>query len=280
MQENEHTHSESTDIDIDIDYVYGRDDYNHEVSAPSIEIAQTIDNDFVLSEMNSRKRASSGSIKAMIMADDMAMEVGKAKLKEMSDEYGRNGRRINDFMDKEAPNRNEKEELDALIREDMAAKTTGISHAHSQTVYNRFVDEQLIDDARRGFMMLLIMTAVGISVAALTYFLKLNRDGTRPYLDYLPIATVLFSLFMLIKSKLCRAVSAVYFALYTLVIIGPGLIVFAKTPENQIMEEYILSIILYILTALCSLLICVQLSAGRSIKAYYSYSPPKKNKRY
>lgn len=276
MQENEHAHSESTDIDID--YVYGRDDYNREVTAPSIEFAETVDNDFVLSEMNSRKRASSGSIKSMIMADDMAMEVGKAKLREMTDKYGINGRLSSDLIDKDTDQK--QEELNALMKEDMAAKTTGISHEHSKNVHNRFVDEQLADDSRRGFMLLLIMTAVGISVAALTYFLKLNRDGTRPYLDYLPIATVLFSLFMLIKSKFCRVVSAIYFALYTLVIIGPGLIVFATTPENQMMEEYILSIILYVLTALCSLLICIQLSAGRNIRSYYYYSPPKKNKRY
>ena len=279
MQENEHAHNESTDIDIDIDYVYGRDDYNREVTAPSIEFAETADNDFVLSEMNSGKRASSKSIKAMMMEDDMAMEVGKAKLREMTDKYGINGSFNSDLIDK-GTRKNEQEELNELIREDMAAKTTGISHEHSQTVHNRFVDEQLADDSRRGFMLLLIMTAVGISVAALTYFLKLNRDGTRPYLDYLPIATVMFSLFMLIKSKFCRVVSAIYFALYTLVIIGPGLIVFATSPENQMMEEYILSIILYVLTALCSLLICIQLSAGRNIKSYYYYSPPKKNKRY
>lgn len=279
MQENEHAHNESTDIDIDIDYVYGRDDYSREVTAPSIEFAETADNDFVLSEMNSGKRNSSGSIKSMIMADDMAMEVGKAKLREMTDKYGINGSLSSDLIDKDT-NPQKQEDLNALMREDMAAKTTGISHEHSKNVHNRFVDEQLADDSRRGLMLLLIMTAVGISVAALTYFLKLNRDGTRPYFDYLPIATVLFSLFMLIKSKLCRVVSAIYFALYTLVIIGPGLIVFAMTPENQMMEEYILSIILYVLTALCSLLICIQLSAGRNIKAYYYYSPPKKNKRY
>lgn len=278
MQENEHTQHADTDIDIDIDYVYGRDDYNHEVSAPSIEVAETVEHDFVLSEMNSRgRRTASSSIKSMIMADDMAMEVGKAKLGEMSAERRGNSRNI----DKDALSQNQKEaELNALTREDMEAKTAGISHEHSRAVYNRFVDEQFADDSRKGFMVLLIMTAVGISVAALTYFLKLNRDGARPYLDYLPIATLLFSLFMLIKSGFCRVVSAVYFALNTLVIIGPGLVYFAGAAENQIMENYILNIILYVLTALCSLLICVQLSAGRSIKVYYSYSPPKKSKRY
>lgn len=276
MQENEHTQGADTDLDIDIDYVYGRDDYDHEFSAPSIEVAETVEHDFVLSEMNSRSRRSApSSIKSMIMEDDMAMEVGRAKVGEMSAEYGRNGRRINDAF-----GANDKESLNAMMREDMAAQTEGISHEHSRAVHNRFVDEQLADDSRKGFMVLLIMTAVGISVAALTYFLKLNRDGARPYLDYLPIATLLFSLFMLIKSKLCRVVSAVYFALNTLVIIGPGLVYFAGAAENQIMENYILNIILYILTALCSLLICVQLAAGRSIKVYYSYSPPKKSKRY
>lgn len=278
MQENEHTQNANTDIDIDIDYVYGRDDYDHKFSAPSIEVAETVEHDFVLSEMNSRgRRAASSSIKSMIMADDMAMEVGKAKLGEMSAERRENG----GHPDKVDLSQSEKEEeLKALIRDDMAAKTTGISHEHSRAVYNRFVDEQFADDSRKGFMVLLIMTAVGISVAALTYFLKLNRDGERPYLDYLPIATLLFSLFMLIKSKFCKVVSTVYFALNTLVIIGPGLVYFARAEENQIMENYILNIILYILTALCSLLICVQLSAGRSIKVYYSYSPPKKSKRY
>lgn len=276
MQENEHTQSADTDIDIDIDYVYGRDDYDHEFSAPSIEVAETEEHDFVLSEMNSRsRRSASGSIKSMIMADDMAMEVGKAKVGEMSSEYGKDGRRINGAF-----STNDKEALNAMMREDMAAKTEGISHEHSRAVHNRFVDEQLADDSRKGFMVLLIMTAVGISVAALTYFLKLNRDGTRQYLDYLPIATLLFSLFMLIKSKFCRAVSMVYFALNTLVIIGPGLVYFAGSAENQIMDDYILNIILYILTALCSLLICIQLSTGKSIKVYYSYSPPKKSKRY
>lgn len=276
MQENEHTQSAASDIDIDIDYVYGRDDYDHEFSAPSIEAAETEEYGFVLSEMNSRSRRSApGSIKSMIMEDDMAMEVGRAKLGEMSAERGGNGGRVNGSF-----GANDKESLNAMMREDMAAKTEGISREHSKAVHSRFVDEQLADDSRKGFMVLLIMTAVGISVAALTYFLKLNRDGARPYLDYLPVATLLFSLFMLIRSRLCRVVSAVYFAVNTLVIIGPGLVYFARAAENRMLENYILNIILYILTALCSLLICVQLSSGRSIKAYYSYSPPKKSKRY
>lgn len=268
MQENEHTQG-TNEQEIDIDYVYGRDDYNsREVTAPAIEAAQTVENDFVLSEMRSYKNASAGSIKAMMLADDLAMDIGKRpKLGEMSEEHSRDRNRGDELM--------QREPLSGLEKEEMNSKPNGLSHEHSRAIYNRFVDEQQADDSRRGFMILLLMTAVGVSVAALTYFLKLNRDGSRPYMDYLPIATLLFSLFMLIKSKFCKVISIIYFALYTPFILGPGLYVFARVPENQIMEDYILNLILYVLTALCSLLICLQLASNKIIAVYYSYSPPK-----
>lgn len=248
MQENEHTQG-ADEQEIDIDYIYGRDDYNsREFTAPAIETAQTVERDFVLSEMRKRPRPG-----------------------DMLEEYERDRNSGGEPMQKDTLSYREKEE--------MGSKPEGYNQEYNRAIYNRFVDEQLADDSRRGFMILLIMTAVGVSVAALTYFLKLNRDGSRPYMTYLPIATVLFSLFMLIKSKFCKFAAMIYFALYTLVIIGPGLIVFARTPENLVMEDYILNLILYVLTALCSLLVCVQLASNKTIAAYYAYSPPK-NKKY
>ena len=127
MQENEHTQG-TEEPEIDIDYVYGRDDYNHEVTAPSIEIAQTVENDFVLSEMRSYKNTSAGSIKAMMLADDLAMEVGKRpKLGEMSEEYGRNKNRSDDLMRKDMLDRREKEEMKSLLKEEIESKPEGYS---------------------------------------------------------------------------------------------------------------------------------------------------------
>lgn len=280
MQENEYTKG-ADEQEIDIDYVYGRDDCGGTVSEPPVigGAAQTENGSVVLEEMRGYKNSSAGSIKAMMLADDLAMEIGKRpKLENISDEYADEKNRRTDISQKDFLDRREKEEMKARLREEMESKPEGYSQAHSRAIYHKFIDEQQADDSRRGFMILLLMTAMGVSVAALTYFLKLNRDGTRPYMNFLPIATVLFSLFMLIKSKFCKIVSAVYFFLNTIVLIGPGLVVFARTSANQIMEDYILKLILYVLTILCSVLVAVQVASNKTVAVYYSYSPPKDRK--
>lgn len=235
----------------------------------------SIDPGVKLEEMQSPKHKTSSNLKLQMMADDLAMHMDdQPVLREMSTEYGSSKKREENLLNKEKLDRDEKELIKNRLKAEISSRPEGYNQRKSQEMYNKLMNEQRAKEAKRGFLVALILMAAGFVTAALTYFTKMeNYESASEFLVYLPFATAFFSLLILVNKKAFRIFTMVYFIGNSIVLLGPGLIVFALTPENQELgNEFLVKICLYVAAILCSAFVAFRLAASEKIKAYYSYN--------
>lgn len=269
----------------DIDFIYGEDDsYDYSgslenISADSISL-ESIDDGIKIEEMRNPRKAVSMSLKNQIMADDLAMDMGgQPKLNEMSDEYGNTKKKEEEILNKDKLDREEKELIKNRLRFEIESKPEGFNQRKSLEMYHKLMDEQREKEARHGLLMVLVLSAIGLISAVSCYFIKINADGTKGYMDFLPLATASFSLLIIIRAKAFRIFAIIYFIVYTVVLIWPGLIPFAMAPENQGGPEYLIKLGLFAASIICGAIVCIQLITSKPVEAYYSYTKPKNNRR-
>ena len=285
MSENNNDPELSTEELPNIDYVYGNEDYDPNAE-PTKTYADLMDaeNDsgrVRLSDMSAPKRNPAEGLKLQMMADDMAMSMGdRPTLKDMSDKYANNKNSLDELIEKKMLDRNEKEALKNRLQEEIGSRPEGFNQRRSLEMYHQLMDEQDEKEAQKGFFLLLIMLMLGIGSAALEFFLDMNPDGStsRIYMDYIHLATIVFSIFMLFRSKFFKILSAIYFIVNTVALIGPGLMVYAIDPANQQggeSGEFIINITLFLLAIIFSAVVAFKLIKDKTIAAYYT----KKKKR-
>ncbi|MDE7289605.1 MAG: hypothetical protein K2N71_08930, partial [Oscillospiraceae bacterium] len=172
----------------DIDFIYD-DDYDS--SKPLEEIAANVVLDDMssgvkLEEMRTDRSSLAASLKHQMIADDLAMEIQGAKLEEMSTEYGNDNMRQDDILSKDYLDKNERDVLKTRMKEELSAKPKGFSQKKSMEMAKKLMAEQKAKEAKKGFVMLILVAVVGLISAGLAYYLRLNEDGTKPYMDYIP----------------------------------------------------------------------------------------------
>ncbi|MDE6132089.1 MAG: hypothetical protein K2G04_01750, partial [Oscillospiraceae bacterium] len=207
----------------DIEYVYGDDDYDSSKPLEAIAAENIVLDDMTsgikLEEMRTERSSLASSLKNQMIADDLAMEIAAAKLEEMSTEYGNENIRQDDILSKDYLDKNERDVLKTRMKEELSAKPQGFNQKKSIEMAKKLMAEQKAKEAKKGFFMLILVAVVGLVTAGLAYYLDMNGDGTKPYMDYIPVAGVLFSLFMLVRSRFSRALSVLYFAVQTAALI-------------------------------------------------------------
>ena len=280
MSENENTPELAEEDLPDIDYVYGNEDYdpNAEPTKTYADLMNDEGGRVRLEDMSAPKRSSSESLKAMMMADDMAMSIGdRPTLRDMSDKYSSNKNTLDDLIEKKILDRNEKEALKNRLQEEMGTRPEGFNQRRSLEMYHNLMDEQNAKEAQKGFGLLLILLLLGVATAALEYMLKLNPDGSasRIYMSYIHFSTIIFSVLMMAKIKFFKILSALYFIANTVALIVPGLMVYAMDQGNQMDEEFIMHITMFVLAIIFSVVIFIRLFKDKTINAYYSYRKPR-----
>lgn len=269
VPETEETASEE---EPDIDFIYD-DDYDS--SKPLAEIAANVVLDDMtsgvkLEEMRTDRSSLAASLKHQMIADDLAMEIEGAKLEEMSTEYGNDNIRQDDILSKDYLDKNERDVLKTRMMEELSAKPQGFNQRKSMEMAKKLMAEQKAKEAKKGFVMLILVAIVGLISAGLAYYLDMNEDGTKPYMDYIPLAGVIFSLFMLIRSRFSRALSVLYFAVQTAALMY-GLIAFTLSPDSFSNDGYILKLALFVLAIGCSAFVGVKIVTGKKIGIYYNH---------
>lgn len=258
----------------DIEYVYGDDDYDssrplEEISAENI-VLDDMTSGIKLEEMQTERSSLASSLKHQMIADDLAMEIAAAKLEEMSTEYGNDNMRQDDILSKDYLDKNERDVLKTRMKEELSAKPKGFSQKKSMEMAKKLIAEQKAKEAKKGFFMLILVAVVGLISVGLTFYLDLNEDGTKPYMDYIPVAGVLFSLFMLVRSRFSRALSVLYFAVQTAALMY-GLIAYTLSPDSFSNDGYILKLALFVLAIGCSAFVGIKIVTGKKIGIYYSH---------
>ncbi|MBP1549951.1 MAG: Bax inhibitor-1/YccA family protein [Oscillospiraceae bacterium] len=277
----------NTDYDeAALDYVYdGDENYSYsgaleDISAESIALE---DMDVKLEEMRTDKSSIISSLKSQMMQDDLAMSVeGRPQLDEMSDIYGPSKQKKEDIMLKNKLDRNEKDLLKNQLKSQLESKSKDYDRRKSAEMYKALMAEQHAREAKKGLLVLLVTAVFGLITAGLIYVLNSKvpeARGVIPSLQPLAIAAAAFSVFMFAKSGFFKITSVLFFILNSIALIGPGLLVFAMSPDNQKSDNYLLGIILTVAAIIFSFLTAFSLVTNKDIKNYYSYKPEKKKGR-
>lgn len=279
--ESEENASQATEEDLD--FIYGEDenyDYTKSLDEISVESITLDDMDVKVEEMRTDKSSIISSIKSQMQADDLAMSVtDRPKLDDMSEEYAPTQKKSEDLVAKEQLDKDEKELIRNRLKTEMESKPEGYDKKKSLAMYKKLMDEQKAKTAKRGFIQLLITAALGLITAAAIYFVKPNADGTQPLMEYLPIGALVFSLFMLLKSKFFKIMSALYFIGCTVLLIYPGLVGYALNPDNQGDGDFLIKLVMYTVVIILSAVTFVRLVTNKEIEEYYSYKPSKGGRR-
>lgn len=266
--------------EADIDFIYGEDenyDYTgslEDISAESIALDSI---DVKIEDMRTDKNSIISSLKNQMQADDLAMSVqNRPKIDEMSDEYFPSQKKNSDIMEKDTLDKDEKELIKTRLKTEMETKPEGYDKKKSLAMYKKLMDEQKAKAAKRGFVMLLIAVAMGFASSLLIYLVKPNANGEHPIMDYLPVGAILFSLFMVLRSKFAKIMSTLYFTACTVMLIYPGLVGYALDQNNQsIGKEFVVKLALYAAAIVMCAATVVRLLVSKDIEEYYSYKPNK-----
>lgn len=266
--------------EADIDFIYGEDesyDYTgslEDISADSIALDSI---DVKVEDMRTDKSSIISSLKNQMQADDLAMSVeNRPKIDEMSDEYFPSQKKSSDIMAKDQLDKDEKELIKNRLKTELEKKSEGYDKKKSLAMYKKLMDEQKAKSAKRGFIILLTAAATGLISALLIYLVKPNADGQHPLMDYLPAGAIIFSLFMIIKSKFAKIMSTLYFVACTVLLIYPGLVGYALDPKNETLgKEYVVHLLLYTAAVAMCAATFIRLFMSKDIEVYYSYRPDK-----
>lgn len=274
------TNAEPEINEADIDYVYDDDgtyDYSslEAISKESIVLDEMSVN-VKVEEMRTEKSAAISYIKNQMMLDDLAMELDGShpRLDDMSSEHAPTKKNAEDIITaKETLDRDEKELIKNRLKSEIESKPEGFNQKKSLEMYKKLMSEQRAKEAKSGFLCLLGLALFALICAALEYFIDLNKSGTMPILDYIPIASLVFTLLMLARSNGAKVLSTLYFILNTIVLIGPGLIPYAVNTDNMENEDYLIRLVLFVAAIICSAVVCFKLATSKRINSYYSYNP-------
>lgn len=223
----------------------------------------------MLSDMGySERKNTAENIRRQMEMDDLAMEMGDApKLEEMSTEYAPTQKRAEDLVTKASLDREEKQLMKERLEKEINKRPEGYSKKASLEMYNTLMREQKIKRAQKGFVVTVMLVAMGIITAVITYF-KLNWNDSQLFM-YLSYATAAFSILLMIKAKPVKALSCVYFAVNTILLIGPGAVQFTLETGFR-PNTYIETLVFYIVAIALSAIICIQLCTNANIDTFYT----------
>lgn len=207
--------------------------------------------------------------------DELAMEIGsKPKLEEMSTEYYPSAplKKQSTFSSQEALDREEKQLIKERLQKEIDSRPKGINKKNSAELYKSLMHEQKVKRAKKGMLSLILMMVGGI-VAAIIIYSKLNPDGLK-ILTYIAMGGVIFSLLMLLKAKVFRTLSCLFFSGETVFMVYTC-VNFALNTERK-PDNYFDTLICFIVVIAVCAIIAIQLATNANIESYYTTSFSKK----
>lgn len=230
----------------------------------------------ILSDMNyDYKKDNSRSIRQQMEMDDIAMSMGsKPVLEDMSKEHAPTQKKAEDLALKDVLDRDERQIIKNRLEQELGKNAHRTNKRSSLQMYHDLMNQQKVRKAKQGFFVVLLLMAFGILTAVISYF-KLWTDNEElwsgiPILMYIPFATAFFALLLLVKAKFAKILSTLYFAVNTVILIGPGFIKFCIDNSENGLSEHIFMVIYFVAAIILSAIICIQLCTNDKVEAYYT----------
>jgi|GEM_PF-3709759 len=224
----------------------------------SIDTSELIRND---------KQAAEKVISNQLKKDELFFDIGeKPIVDELSSEFKPTYDRTKSLADRPVLEKSEKDLIKERVQRELNSKPENFDQKKSLQMYNKLMEEQKIRLAKKGFLMVLLLIVMGLGSAAVTYFLLDWREQV--YFMYLACGSALFSIVLIIKAKPTKILATLFFTLYTVALIGPGLIKFAI--DTELNSKSYFTIGYFVAAILLSGFICFQLVTSETVEAYYS----------
>lgn len=226
----------------------------------------------ILADMDyNGKKEMSRSLANQMQLDSLAMEMeGQPVLAEMSTEYAPSQKKSEDLYTKATLDKDEKQIIKERLEKEIGKRPEGYNKKSSLQMYHDLMNEQKVKKAKKGFFVVLLLVALGLITAAITYF-KLRWNDSDLFM-YLPFATAFFSLILFFKAKACKIFSSAYFAINTALLLGPGFIKFCidNAPKDGVTKENLIVMLFFAAAIILSAIVCAQLTTNEKVEAYYS----------
>lgn len=242
-----------------------------EKNLDGVDVSKTMLSDM---KYDSRKDQSR-SIRQQMEMDDIAISMGnKPVIEDMAKEYAPTPKKAEDLALKDVLDRDERQIIKKRLEDELGKNAHRSNKRTSLQMYHDLMNQQKVRKAKQGFFVVLLLMAFGIITAVISYF-KLwtgNEDlwSGIPVLMYIPFATGFFALLLLVKAKFAKILSTLYFAVNTVILIGPGFVKFCIDNSENGLSDHIFMVIYFVTAILLSAIICIQLCTNEKVEAYYS----------
>ena len=242
-----------------------------EKNLDGVDVSKTMLSDM---KYDSRKDQSR-SIRQQMEMDDIAISMGnKPIIEDMAKEYAPTPKKAEDLALKDVLDRDERQIIKKRLEDELGKNAHRSNKRTSLQMYHDLMNQQKVRKAKQGFFVVLLLMAFGIITAVISYF-KLWTGNEElwsgiPVLMYIPFATGFFALLLLVKAKFAKILSTLYFAVNTVILIGPGFVKFCIDNSENGLSDHIFMVIYFVAAILLSAIICIQLCTNEKVEAYYS----------
>lgn len=266
--DNDNIRTDNIRKDADDDFIYDDDGFSGNLDEISAE-------DIALDDMYVKAEEKSPTVQTEKKTEEKISDVPKTE--DMSKELALNAKKTEELVQKDILDNSEKEFIKNRLKAEIESKPEGYDQKKSIEMYRRLMAEQKEKQAKHGFSMLILTAIFGILAAAALFVLN-NKSpeacGKLPSLNIFVTGAVFFSAAMLVRAKLFRLLSALFFIVSTAVLAGLGLFGYISSGASS-ENGFAVNVLLYAAAIIFSAAAAVRLAVNKDIKAYYDYKPEK-----
>lgn len=266
--DNDNIRTDNIRKDADDDFIYDDDGFSGNLDEISAE-------DIALDDMYVKAEEKSPTVQTEKKTEEKISDVPKTE--DMSKELALNAKKTEELVQKDMLDNSEKEFIKNRLKAEIESKPEGYDQKKSIEMYRRLMAEQKEKQAKHGFSMLILTAIFGILAAAALFVLN-NKSpeacGKLPSLNIFVTGAVFFSAAMLVRAKLFRLLSALFFIVSTAVLAGLGLFGYISSGASS-EDGFAVNVLLYAAAIIFSAAAAVRLAVNKDIKAYYDYKPEK-----
>ena len=250
------------------------DDDDDDDSAYDSDLDHIDKSAIVLDDMdNSFKKKGSRAVKQQILMDEMSMDLEEMPvIEDLSNEYTDIKQKIknDDFSTKDGKlEERERQAIKDHLKEEINKRPENFNKHASNAMAVHLQLEKNIKRAKKGFLYTVGVMFITLACAAVTYIgVGTSTLENAELFKYLSFGTVAFSLLLMIKSKHLKTLSAIYFILNTVVLAGPGLIMYVLNQQGD--PDFNKQVIFFLIPAVLSGIAVFILCTNDTIDAYYT----------
>lgn len=214
-----------------------------------------------LDDMSTSSAAAKQAIKSQLRMDEMAMEINAPpKIEDLSNEFKPS---YKPKVDVAKPKKSESEMEKERIARELSKVPETINRKESLKLYNQLMDEKRVEKVKKGLLVAVGATVLGVADAYVIYRF-LFRDFQ--YTDVYALCLAIISVFIVVKAKPAKVIANIFFAINTVVLIGPGLI---KTMIDSQKISFDQMFFIWLIAIFLSGAVTVILSTSDLLDAYY-----------